>query len=105
MSQVVVHGETIYLSGQVPKDFDAPLAEQVSSTLDKVDDLLEMAGSDKSRLLSSQIWLKSMDDFAEMNELYAAWLDPANKPARACVEAPMAAPGIRFEIMCIAAKK
>lgn len=104
MCGIVVHGDTVYLSGQVPADFDAPLDEQVSSTLAKVDALLAEAGTDKSKLLSAQLWLKSMDDFAEMNAVWSAWLDPDNKPVRACVEAPMAHPGILFEVMVVCAK-
>ncbi|KAK7242470.1 endoribonuclease L-PSP [Aureococcus anophagefferens] len=128
MSQIVMHGDTVYLSGQVPADFEAPLADQVSSTLAKVDALLDEAGTDKSkraaasrarvapprldrldaapprRLLSATIYVKSMDHFAEMNGIWNDWIDSENKPARACVEAPMARPGILFEVVCVAAK-
>ncbi|GMI31766.1 hypothetical protein TrRE_jg6253 [Triparma retinervis] len=105
MSGSVTHGNLVYLSGQVPTDFKAPLNDQVISTLEKVDVLLHKAGSDKSNLLSAQIWLKDIDrDFSEMNEIYSDWLDPANKPVRACVQAPMANPDILFEIMVVAAK-
>ena len=104
MSQIVEHGDTVYLSGQVPSDFEAPLQDQVSSTLSKVDALLAEAGTDKSRLLSAQIWLRDMSDFAEMNEIWNEWIDSENKPARACVEAPMARPNILFEVMVTAAK-
>jgi enamine deaminase RidA (YjgF/YER057c/UK114 family) len=104
MSGVVDDGETVYLSGQVPADFDAPLEEQVSSTLAKVDALLESAGTSKKNLVSAQLWLKNMDDFGEMNKIWSAWVDPENKPVRACVEAPMAAPGILFEVMVVAKK-
>ena len=87
MSGSVTHGNIVYLSGQVPTDFNAPLKDQVISTLEKVDVLLEKAGSDKSNLLSAQIWLKDIDrDFSEMNQIYSDWLDPANKPVRACVQ-------------------
>ncbi|KAH8053760.1 endoribonuclease [Aureococcus anophagefferens] len=102
MSQIVMHGDTVYLSGQVPADFEAPLADQVSSTLAKVDALLDEAGTDK--LLSATIYVKSMDHFAEMNGIWNDWIDSENKPARACVEAPMARPGILFEVVCVAAK-
>ncbi|KAH8043825.1 endoribonuclease [Aureococcus anophagefferens] len=108
MSQIVMHGDTVYLSGQVPADFEAPLADQVSSTLAKVDALLDEAGTDKSKraaaLLSATIYVKSMDHFAEMNGIWNDWIDSENKPARACVEAPMARPGILFEVACVAAK-
>ena len=71
MSQIVVHNETVYLSGQVPADFDAGLADQVTSTLGKVDALLESVGSDKSKLLSANIWRGRgvlVRSFAEENE-------------------------------------
>ena len=104
MSQVVVHGDTVYLSGQVPADFGAPLDAQVRTTLDKVDSLLDQAGTDKSKLLSAQLWLRDMSDFADMNAIWCEWLDQDNKPVRACTEAPMAHPGILFEVMVVAAK-
>lgn len=104
MSGSVSHGNVVYLSGQVPSDFSAPLKDQVETTLAKVDNLLYEAGTDKSKLLSAQIWLKNMSDFAEMNEIWINWIDPKHKPVRACVEAPMATPDILFEVMVTAAK-
>ena len=77
---------------------------QVETTLAKVDALLAEAGTDKSKLLSANLWLKSMDDFADMNEVWIDWIDSDNKPVRACVEAPMAHPDILFEVMVVAAK-
>jgi enamine deaminase RidA (YjgF/YER057c/UK114 family) len=109
MSGAVVHGDMVYLSGQVPAGgpaewAKAPIEEQVSTTLDKVDSLLEMAGTDKSKVLSAHLWLKSMDDFAAMNKVWNDWVDPDNKPARACVESNMANPAILFEVMVVATK-
>eukprot|EP00968_Pinguiococcus_pyrenoidosus_P028934 scaffold8200_cov277-Pinguiococcus_pyrenoidosus.AAC.5 len=104
MSQMVVHNGLVYLSGQVPKDFGAPLEEQVRSTLDKVDALLAQAGTSKAKMISAMIWLKSMDDFAAMNAIWSDYLDPDNKPVRACVEAPMAHKDILFEVMVVAAQ-
>ena len=64
----------------------------------------ETAGTDKSRLLTAMIWLKNIDeDFAAMNGVWNAWVDPDNKPVRACVEANMARPSILVEIQCTAA--
>jgi len=103
MSGGVVHSNVVYLSGQVPNDTDAPLRTQVAQTLEKIDALLAEAGSSKSRLLTAQLWLRDMDDFSEMNEIWNDWIDPTNKPVRACVEANMALPGIRFEAMVTAA--
>eukprot|EP00239_Pterosperma_sp_CCMP1384_P000975 CAMPEP_0197852260 /NCGR_PEP_ID=MMETSP1438-20131217/20081_1 /TAXON_ID=1461541 /ORGANISM="Pterosperma sp., Strain CCMP1384" /LENGTH=139 /DNA_ID=CAMNT_0043466209 /DNA_START=151 /DNA_END=570 /DNA_ORIENTATION=- len=105
MNQTVIHGETIYLAGQVPKEWvDVPIGEQVGTTLEKVDALLAEVGSDKSKLLSAQIWLKSMDDFDAMNKIWQKWLIPGQEPVRACVQAEMAHPDIKFEVMVIAAK-
>ena len=94
----------MYLSGQVPADWKAPIEEQVASTLAKVDAHLAAAGTDKTQLLSAQLWIKSMDDFAAMNEVWNDWLAEDAKPARACVEATMAHPDILFEVMVTAAK-
>ncbi|GMI38766.1 hypothetical protein TeGR_g1307 [Tetraparma gracilis] len=104
MSGVVEDGGTVYLSGQVPADAEAGIEEQVRSTLGKVDALLALAGTDKSRLVSAQIWIKSMGDFEAMNRVWNGWIDPENKPVRACVEAEMARPGILFEVMVVAKK-
>lgn len=103
MSDVVIHRDTVYLSGQVPKDFNSDFATQVTQTLEKVDLLLEKSGSSRSQILSAQLWIRDMEDFGEMNEIWNDWIDPQNKPVRACVEAPMAHPNIRFEAMITAA--
>ena len=106
MSQIVVHGETVYLAGQVAQD--APggsITAQTENILARIDGLLAKAGSDKSRLLSATIWLCSMDDFAEMNAVWDAWVTPGATPARACVESPrLASPKFRVEIGVIAAR-
>lgn len=106
MSQVVVHGDTVYLAGQVA--LTAPgksVAEQTKAILDQIDELLAKAGTDKSKALSATIWLCSMDDFAEMNEVWDAWSTGGNAPCRACVESPrLAAPQFTVEIGLIAAR-
>ena len=103
MSQIVVHGDTVYLAGQVAKGDS--VAAQTTGILDQVDQLLAKAGTDKSKLISATIWLCSMDDFADMNGVWDSWVDPANVPARACVESPrLATPDYHVEIMVIAAK-
>ena len=103
MSQAVVHGNTIYLAGQVAKG--DTVAEQTSGILAQIDALLASTGSDKSQLLSATIWLCSMDDFAEMNTVWDAWIESVTPPARACVEsARLATPDFRVEIMVVAAK-
>jgi enamine deaminase RidA (YjgF/YER057c/UK114 family) len=103
MSQLVMSGDTVYLAGQVAKG--DTITAQTQGILAQVDELLAKAGSEKSRLLSATIWLCSMDDFAEMNAVWDAWVDPANPPARACVESPrLATPDYQVEIMVIAAR-
>jgi enamine deaminase RidA (YjgF/YER057c/UK114 family) len=105
MSQLVVHGNTVYLAGQVANDpTDSSVAGQTRDVLSKIDGLLAEAGSDKSKLLSATIWLKSMDDFQAMNAVWDAWVAPGNPPARACVEARLARPEFVVEIGVIAAK-
>lgn len=104
MSQVVIHGNTVYLAGQVA--FGAPgesVSNQTKNTLDRIDELLEKAGTDKSKLLSATIWLSDIGDFDEMNSVWDAWVSPGNAPARACVESALAAPQFNVEIGVIAA--
>ena len=105
MSGVVIRDRTVYLSGQVPEPpFQSPIREQVEEALSKVDKLLADAGTHKGELLTAQLWLKDIErDFAPMNEVWNAWVDPDNKPARACVEAKLANDDILFEVMVVAA--
>lgn len=103
MSQAVIHGDTVYLAGQVAKG--ESIAEQTQGILNQIDTLLASAATNKSQLLTATIWLCSMDDFAEMNSVWDAWVDTNNPPARACVESPrLATPEFRVEIMVVAAK-
>jgi len=106
MSQVVVHGDTVYLAGQVAQDAKGgTVAEQTTAILAQIDALLAEAGTDKSKALSTTIWLCSMDDFAEMNAVWDAWVAPGNAPCRACVESPrLASPDFTVEIGLIAAR-
>ncbi len=105
MSQIVTRGDTVYLAGQVAMDKPgAPIAEQTKAILDNIDAYLAEVGSDKSKLLTATIWITDMADFAAMNAVWDAWIDPANPPCRACVEAKLAAPQFIVEIMVVAAK-
>ena len=104
MSQAVVHGNTVYLAGQVADDASQSTAGQTRQVLARIDALLKAAGTDKSKLLSTNIWLTDMANFAEMNSAWDAWVSPGNTPARATVEAKLAAPGLLVEIMVVAAK-
>ncbi|MCX7559616.1 RidA family protein [Sulfitobacter sp. F26204] len=102
MSQIVTHAGTVYLAGQVGTA-GASVAKQTQECLDKVDALLAEIGSDKSRILQAVIWLDSMDDFAEMNAVWDAWVPEGHAPARACGEAKLARPEFTVEIIVTAA--
>lgn len=105
MSKAVVHGDTIYLSGQVAdKTKGGSVGDQTKEILAIIEDLLGQAGSDKSKILSANIWLKDIGTFAEMNAVWDAWVDTANPPARATVEARLAAAPYGVEIAVIAAR-
>jgi enamine deaminase RidA (YjgF/YER057c/UK114 family) len=95
----------IYLCGQVCKDASKGIEEQTSSMLEKVDELLEQAGSDKEHILSATIYIKEMSDFSQMNEVWDNWIPEGYAPARACVEASMARDVLLVEISVIAAEK
>ncbi|MCC6948113.1 MAG: RidA family protein [Bradyrhizobiaceae bacterium] len=105
MSQAVAHGNTVYLAGQVAqKTAGKSVAEQTLEILQTIDGLLAAAGSDKSKLLSAQIFLTDISTFNEMNKVWEAWVAPGNTPARATIEARLAAPPYNVEIMVIAAR-
>jgi enamine deaminase RidA (YjgF/YER057c/UK114 family) len=103
MSQAVVHNGVVYLAGQVADAAGASIREQTSDILGQVDALLAAAGTDKSRLLSATIYLVDIKTFAEMNEVWDAWVSPGHAPARACIEARLAASKYGVEISAIAA--
>lgn len=102
MSQAVIHGDTIYLAGQVGKGAD--VTAQTKDMLAEVDRLLAEAGSSKSNILSATVWLADMAGISDMNRVWDAWIDPANPPARACVEARLATPDYLVEVMMTAAR-
>jgi len=104
MSRIVKHNGVIYLCGQVCKDATQGITEQTSSMLEKVDELLIQAGSDKEHILSATIYVKDMNDFPQMNEVWDAWVPAGYAPARACVEAAMARDVLLVEISIIAAE-
>jgi len=105
MSRIVKHNGTIYLCGQVCKDATQGIQEQTTSMLEKVDELLQQAGSDSSHILSATIYIKDMKYFGEMNTVWESWLPEGHAPARACVEASMARDALLVEISVIAAEK
>ncbi len=105
MSRIVKHNGTIYLCGQVCKDATKGITEQTSSMLEKVDELLEQAGSDREHILSATIYVSDMKYFADMNAVWDAWVPAGHAPARACVEAKMARDVLLVEISVVAAEK
>jgi enamine deaminase RidA (YjgF/YER057c/UK114 family) len=103
MSQAVVHGKTVYLAGQVAADPVPSVSEQTRQILEKIDALLREAGTDKTKLLSANIWLAEIRNFDEMNAVWDAWVAEGNTPARATVQAILARPKNLVEIMVTAA--
>ena len=103
MSQIVTHNHTIYLSGQVGNS-DDDIKAQTLTCLEKIDSLLQEVGSDKSKLLMATVWLKSMSDFAAMNEVWDKWFEGVQPPARACGESALARPELLVEVTVIAAE-
>jgi enamine deaminase RidA (YjgF/YER057c/UK114 family) len=105
MSMAVVHGDTVYTAGQVAREkAGASVTEQTQEILQIIDGILAKAGTDKTKLLSASIWISDMNTFQEMNAVWDAWVAPGCAPARATVEAKLAAPQYTVEIAVIAAK-
>jgi enamine deaminase RidA (YjgF/YER057c/UK114 family) len=105
MSQVVVHGDTVYLAGVVAnKTAGESVTKQTEEILSIIDGYLAKAGTDKSKLLTTTIYITDMKTFPEMNAVWDGWVLAGNTPARATVEAKLAAPKYNVEIMVTAAK-
>jgi len=104
MSQAVVHGGLIWLAGQCGTAGDS-ITEQTQQALDKVERLLEKAGSNKTRILNTTIWLADISDYDEMNAVWYAWVPAGSAPARACGESRLGGSGYDVEIICVAAAK
>ena len=105
MSQIVVHGDTVYLAGVVAQASKGKsVTEQTREILATIDKYLAQAGSDKTKLLSANIYITDMANFAEMNAVWDGWVSAGNTPARATIEARLAAPDYKVEIMVVAAK-
>ena len=105
MSSAVVHGDTVYLAGlTADKAKGKSVTEQTREILEIIDDLLKQAGTDKTKLLQTQIFLPDISTFAEMNKVWEGWVSPGNVPARATIEAKLASPEYKVEIMVVAAR-
>jgi enamine deaminase RidA (YjgF/YER057c/UK114 family) len=104
LSRAVVHNSTVYLCGQTADDRTGGIEQQCRDALAKVDRYLTIAGTDKSRLIYTQIWLRDIvRDFAPMNDVWTAWLPADAAPARATAQCEMAAPDVLVEIIVTAA--
>ncbi len=104
MSQAVVHDGLVWLAGQCGTAGES-ITAQTEESLAKIERLLTQAGSEKSRILSTTIWLADMDDYDAMNAVWDAWIPPGAAPARACGESRLAGTGYDVEIICVAALK
>ena len=103
MSSAVVHGDTVYLAGLTADDAKADVKGQTAQILAKVDKFLAEAGTDKSKVLSANIWLTDIGTWGQMNEVWDAWAVPGQTPARATVQARLNDPNMKVEIMVVAA--
>ena len=104
LSRVVEYHGFIFTQGVVARDLDADVTAQTVDILDQIDVLLEEHGTDKTRLLQAQIWLKEIKDREALNAVWSAWLPAGGAPARACVQAVLADPRMLVEIMLITTK-
>lgn len=102
-SRALIHNGLVYLSGQVPDERSGGVADQARQVLKKIDALLAEAGTSKARLLSVQVWLKTMEDFAAFNEVWDAWVEPGQTPTRCCGKVELNDPKCRVEIVALAA--
>ena len=104
MSQAVAYNGLVFIAGQVAPNPTPSVTEQTRQVLGRIDELLAQAGTDKTKLLSANVWLTDIGKFAEMNAVWDAWVSPGNTPARATVEAKLATPDFLVEIMVVAAQ-
>ena len=103
ISQAVVHGNVAYVAGITADPIVGDIKTQTAQVLRRVDNLLKLAGTDKSQLLSAQVWIADMRLFEDHNSVWNEWVDPANAPVRACLTTDFWRPGVLVEVMVIAA--
>ncbi len=104
LSEITIHNGTVYLAGQIAEDTSQDIVGQTREVLGHVDRLLAEAGSDKTRILSTQIYIADMADFPGMNTVWDEWVVPGNTPPRATVEAKLANPACLVEVVIVAAQ-
>jgi enamine deaminase RidA (YjgF/YER057c/UK114 family) len=102
MSRCVVHDNNVYLAGVTARDFSGGVGAQLSDILTTIDNYLEQVGSDKSKILTAQVWIADMALVADMNAVWNAWVDPARPPARACVSGELVRPDALVEVQVTA---
>ncbi len=103
-SAAVEYNGMVFVAGQIPDDRTQPVKSQTEQVLKKIDAVLALAGTDKSKLLSANVWLADIGDRDTMNAVWTAWIDPDNLPARATVQAALATPATLVEVAVICAK-
>lgn len=104
MSAVTVFNQVVYLSGQVPKNTDNDVAGQTREILATIDELLALANTDKSRLLSAQLYIKNLSDFSTVNVIWIDWMNGCVAPSRATIQADLVNPNWLIEIAVTAAQ-
>jgi enamine deaminase RidA (YjgF/YER057c/UK114 family) len=104
LSRVVEYGNLVFVAGTTADDKSASCKAQTEEVLKKIDAYLAGSGTTKSKILSATVWVADMQEKGEMDAAWQAWVDPQNKPARACVEARLGTPDIRVEIMVVCAR-
>lgn len=104
LSRVVIHNDIVYLCGQVAKNYDGDIKEQTRTMLERVDEHLAEAGTNRSKILSATIYIRDISEVSKMNEVWGEWLGDSPRPARTCVQAEMAKPNILVEITVMAAR-
>ena len=104
LSRCVEYGNLVFVAGTTADNKSAPCKAQTEEILRKIDAHLAAAGSDKTKILSANVWLADIGEKEQMDAAWKAWVDPDNKPARACVEARLGTPDTRVEIMVTAAR-
>ena len=104
LCRLVEYGNLVFVAGTTADNKSASCKAQTEEILKKIDGFLAEAGSSKSKILSANVWIADMKEKGEMDAAWQAWVDPQNKPARACVEARLGTPEIRVEIMVTAAR-
>ncbi|MCK9914293.1 RidA family protein [Microbacteriaceae bacterium K1510] len=102
-SRALVHNGIVYTAGQVPDDMGLDIAGQAKQVLAKIEQLVTEAGSSKSRILTAQVWLRTMEDFAAFNTVWDAWVVQGSTPTRCCGKVEMNNPNCRVEILVTAA--